>query len=311
MVRKYKKGNFKRRRMTRRKYIKNRSSVSQAKQLDNLNKRVTKLTLRVLKPTQFQVGVDDSKNGVHFPNFDLSTFGSRPLVYPIICPKFSTTGNLGSLGWKPIFETSQNSSNISNEDNQYEYSMSGVQTRFCIEVEATNRTQPNWYQLFIVSLRKDTAQQTLQNTNDLSMVREGLEYTNSTTGSLEANCLWRLNPTVFDIHYNSGSKMLGIHPFFGAQESSVVPEQVRSGNYVTNIRDVTKTHTNYIKRRTTLIARPEISGGTITGFMDLPAYEIPLTRQLYVIAFTNAQGGVTGNRLSYSANHTIYGSTVN
>jgi hypothetical protein len=296
----------------RRKYIKKRSAVNQAKQLDNLNKRVTKLTRRILKPTQFQVGDhDESINGVHFTNFDLSTFGSRPLVYGILCPKYDpSTADLASLGWKKIFETDVDSSNITNPDNQYEYVMNGVSTRFCIEVEATNRTQPNWYQLFIVSLKKDTAQQTMENTNSLSQVREGYEYVNATTGSLEANCLWKLNPSIFDIHYNSGPHMLGIHPFFGAQESSVVPEEVRSGNYVTNIGDVTRTHNKYIKRRTKLVARPN-SAGPVNGFMDLTSHDIPHTRQLFVMAFTNAQGGVTGNRLTYSANHVIYGSTVN
>lgn len=297
--------------MTRRKYLKKRSAVQQAKQLDTLNKKVTKLTKRILKPTQFQVGDhDESIAGVHFTNFDLSTFGSRPLVYGLICPKYDAGGPLGSLGWKAIFETDRDSSNITNPDNQYEYSMSGVSSRFCVEVEATNRTQPNHYQIFIVSLKKDVAQQTMENTADMSQVREGYEYVNCTTGSLEANCLWKLNPSVFDIHYNSGSHMLGIHPFFGAQEHSLTPELVTPGNYVTNIGDVTRIHNKYIKRRTNLTARPNTAGPN-SGFLDLTSHDIPHTRQLFVMAFTNAQGGVTGNRLTFSANHVIYGSTVN
>jgi hypothetical protein len=295
----------------KRKYYSRRGSKSQAKQLLSLDKRVTKLTKRILKPTQFQVGDHDaSTNGIHFTNFDLSTFGGRPLVYQLVCPKYSSGSTLASFGWKKIFETDVDASNITNPDNQYEYSMSGISTRFCIEVEATNRTQPNWYQLFIVSLKKDTAQQTMEATADMSQVREGYEYVDSKTGVLEANCLWKLNPSVFDIHYNSGPHMLGVHPFYGAQGASAVPEEVTPGNYVTNISDVTKTHKNYLKRRTRLIARPN-TAGPVNGYMDLEAKDIPHTRQVYVMAFTNAQGGVTGNRLSYSANHVIYGSTVN
>lgn len=294
----------------KKKYFKKRSSVSQAKQLYKLDKRVSKLTKRILKPTQFQIGDhDESINGVHFTNFDLSTFGSRPLVYGLVCPKYDAGGPLGSFGWKKIFETDQDSSNITNPDNQYEYSMSGVASRFCIEVEATNRTQPNHYQIFIVSLKKDTAQQTMENTADMSQVREGYEYVNCTTGSLEANCLWKLNPSIFDIHYNSGSHMLGVYPFFGAQESSVLPDLSTPGNHVSDIKDVTRVHSKYVKRRTKLVARPN-TAGPINGYMDLTSHDIPHTRQLFVMAFTNAQGGVTGNRLSFSANHVIYGSTV-
>ena len=302
---------FRKRKISKKKkYMSKKGSTSQAKQLLQLDKRVTKLTKRILKPTQFQLGIDDSKNGIHFPNFDLSTFGSRPLVYQIIAPKLVTTGTLGSLGWKPIFTTDRDSSNITNPDNQYEYEMTGVNSRFCVEVEATNRTQPNWYQIFIVSLRPSVSQQTMENTADLSQVREGYEYTNTTTGTLEANCLWRLNPNVFKIHYNSGPHILGIHPFFGAQGSSSTPELVTPGNYVTNIGDVTKSHQKYIARKTTIKARPN-TAGPISGFMDLAAIDIKHSKQLFVMAFTNAQGGVTGNRLTFSANHTIYGNTVN
>ena len=293
----------------KRKYYKRKSATSQAKQLLSLDKRVTKLTRRVLKPTQFQLGVDDSKDGIHFPNFELSTFGSKPLVYQIIAPQLSTSGSLGSFGWKPIFETDRDSSNVTNPDNQYEYMMTGVNSRFCVEVEATNRTQPNWYQIFIVSLKGETAQQTMENTADMSAVRDGYEYTNTTTGTLEANCLWRLNPSIFNIHYNSGPKILGVHPFFGAQTASLTPELVTPGNYVTNIGDVTKSHQKYIGRKTTIIARPN-TAGPVHGFMDLVAADIKHTKQLWVLAFTNAQGGVTGNRLTFSANHTIYGNTV-
>ena len=290
--------------------MKRRSSKQQAKQLATLNKKVTTLTKNVYKPTQFQVGNDAGVQGIHEPDFDLSSYGGRPLVYPLLCPALSLGANPISHGWKPVFETSQNSSGVANEDNQYQYNMSGIASRFLLEVEATNRTQPNWYQIFIVSIKKNMRRQTLQMTNNLSQLRVDLDYVMNTTGTLEADCLWRLNPSVFDIHYTTGPKIVGVHPFFGAQESSSTPEFVTPGNYVTNIKDVTKTHSKYIKWRKKIVARPEESGATITGFMDLPASQIPDSAQCYVIAFTNAQGGVTGNRLSYSANHTIYGSTI-
>jgi hypothetical protein len=296
--------------MTRGKFIKRRSAVQQARQLATLNKKVTTLTKNIYKPTQFQVGGSTDVQGIHEPEFDLDSYGGRPLVYPLLCPALSLGANPISHGWKAIFETSQNSSGVQNEDNQYQYNLSGIHSRFLMEVEATNRTQPNWYQIFIVSIKRNMRRQTLAMTNQLAQLRDGLDYVMSTTGTLEANCLWRLNTSVFDIHYSTGPKIIGVYPFFGAQPSSDTPEFITPGNHVTNISDVTKTHSKYIKWRKKLIARPEDSGATITGFMDLPASQIADSSQLYVIAFTNAQGGVTGNRLSYSANHTIYGSTV-
>ena len=222
--------NYRKRKMTRGKYIKRRSAVQQAKQLATLNKKVTTLTKNIYKPTQFQVGNSTDVQGIHEPDFDLNSYGGRPLVYPLICPALSLGASPISHGWRAIFETSQNTSGVQNEDNQYQYNLSGISNRFLLEVEATNRTQQNWYQIFIVSLKKNMRRQTLAMTNNMAQLREGLDYVMTTTGALEAECLWRLNPSVFDIHYSTGPKIIGVHPFFGAQEASSTPEFVAPGS---------------------------------------------------------------------------------
>lgn len=174
---------YKRRKMTRGKYIKKRGALQQAKQLATLNKKVTTLTKNVYKPTQFQVGRDDAVQGIHEPSFDLSSYGGRPLTYPLICPAPALGALPISHGWKPIFETSQNTSGVANEDNKYQYNLSGISSRFLVEVEATNRTQANWYQIFIVTLKKNMRRQTLSMTNQLAQLRPGLDYVMCTSGS--------------------------------------------------------------------------------------------------------------------------------
>lgn len=284
-----------------------------SKKVENNEKRLDKLTKESFKKVQYQIGETDN-NGIHEPNWDHITYSEGVLSYPLVCPKFDA-GPPMSHGWKNVFESSRHPSNSSDPDNQYKFNMSGIQHQFHIEIETgTNRTQPNMFQVFVVSLKKAMRRQTLLQTANLASLREGLEYTTCKLGQLEFNAMWKLNPEVFDIHYNTGPKMLGIHPFFGAQEHSEIPELVTPGNYVTKISDVTKSFKNYTPWRKTIVARPSNDGATITGFKDLTADQIADASQLYVVAFTNAIGPqveLPGNTISFSANHTVYGKVMN
>lgn len=183
---------------------------------------------------------------------------------------------------------------VSDADLPRQFNLRSVNVNWIAQCESA-QVGNLWVQVMVVSLKKRMAAQVIQRTTRLSNLTENLDYAAvdaGTTFALQGDCMFKLNPDLYTVHYNSGQRRIG-------EATMAIP-----ATEVTNINNGTTTGSCTVK-----FPRKFKNDETSTaGFKDLNYAKIEPQQHLYTIVFSNSSGSVvTGGELFFSARYQFNG----
>lgn len=173
--------------------------------------------------------------------------------------------------WEECFRTYE----VPNEDTPRSYSLQHLNIKWACQCES-HESGNQWLQIFIVSLKPQTARKVLERTTNLSALEANVDYVKTDMGSnepvtLQGEGMFFLNPALYTTHYKSGVRRIG-QATMGADEP------------VTNIRDSTT-------RGTAMVKFPrEIKADEYheNGFRNIDAAHLETKNHLYFVMMSNA-----------------------
>ena len=131
---------------------------------------------------------------------------------------------------------------------------------------------PVTYTFYIVSLKKETAKQNLNETSNLSEMRNNVEFSNTSLGETPDSGLVMLNPEHFNIHYTDCFDLGGRTNFSQKVET-------------TNLADSRR-------RRAFSFAHPRvIKCGVTESWNEMSAADLEPSDRLFEMLFYNNYGG--------------------
>lgn len=241
-----------------------KGSKSQASQIITLQKQINRLNRMVMRNTQWS-------QYAYKPGTSVHTGGALAPV-PFRMMLVSPSGIIGSqTGWTRVFNSS------SETDGNLKWQGRSLGIEYCIELgNATVAPEPVTITTFIVSLRKEIAQQVIQETNYLegSSLVEGEHYTKNAMGSIQGSGMVFLNKSMFKIHHCSRAT-IGAYTNFASE------------HVTTNIKD------NRMRRYVALPYKCLLKGdgsGTSASWLSLNYETLQQTDQRYFLVFANNYG---------------------
>ena len=223
-----------------------KNATAQAKQINSLKKAVAKINRKVLKYSQYKYGVSTSWSG-------LSDYHMSQWIVP--------------TAWEKIFQSQDNDSN------QIKARVLSLDFNMLIQA-GSGFTVPAMVSVFIVTVKKNIAQQFHSDTNSGATLVANEHYTEVGTGLANDNALVMLNKSIFNIHYYR-KFMIGQSPFYQTDEEV----------YTTNIHDANK------RLRYKHIYNKELktdhSGTGDVGWKTLNQNDIAPNDMVFTYVFTN------------------------
>jgi hypothetical protein len=201
--------------------------------------------------------------------------------------------------WQQIFQTTADNK----ESIQYNLKSINAEVMVQIENEVVEAT-PITCTYFVVSLKKEVAQEWCERTQNGTTLLGGIDYSMSTMGLTVNAGLTHLNPDIFNIHYEK-KFIVGDVPYYGA----VLPTYETTGSMpVSNIKDANKRFEWKIPFKKILrsVQAGKISQ-TSLGWGHLTEAQVEPTDRLYCFLFNNAP---TGTDLFWSQSTIIDGDTI-
>lgn len=250
--------------LSRKTIFRKRSSLSQAKQIANLDKRVDAITRETYHRIFYKYGEFTDDTGDVYMN-------------QWIVPS----------SWTKIFN-----SQVSNELQQSCY-VGKIRGQTLIQISGQDHSTPFQCSLFLVTLKKKTATQFLQDTNNGADLVEGEHYTNTdlTNGNFQGNGLVFMNKDIFNVHMCKRFQ-ISESPFY----QSTYPTD---STYVTNIKDANKRISwslDFNKRLKT-----DNSGVSDVGWKTMTSDDIPPSDRVFTYLFSNPPTA-TASTLSMASN---------
>lgn len=243
------------------KYISKRKGASaQQNQLMSLQKQVTSLAKRAKLRKQF------------------AQF-KHPHRGVIIGNDYYTRNLLNPPDWAAVFQATTESQT----SNKAMWISCRISTLVNIEQTGTLVYNPFPCTYFIVSLRKDTAQQTIVESNDLQALIDNVHYNKVTTGTTTGEALVMLNPALFKIHHMRRF-MIGQAAFYHT------PNADHPGfGMTTNVKD------SNVRINTTLRFKRKLktgvgAGSQLANWKLMAANQQEATDRLYCLIFSGAEG---------------------
>ena len=205
------------------------------------------------------------------------------------------------VNWVSIFQTRDGNQANVNDTNLFRGRSIGIEHMFQLtNPQSLNGTNgdPVTCTLFIVTLRKESAQQFLENTNGGTDLTQGVHFTQASMGTQQGAGMVMLNKGIFKIRYMKRF-MLGANIDFRA----TAPPLDDQGVHTTNLRDNNR-------RIYTKLAYPNLikSDNGRQIFKQLQENQIEHHDQVYVYFFHNAY---QTQFISWHANMVITGRETN
>lgn len=223
-----------------------KSANAQANQINSLKKAVAKLNTKVLKYSQYKYGVSTSWTG-------LSDYHMSQWIVP--------------SAWEKIFQSQDD------DGQQIKARILSLDMNMLIQA-GTGFTVPAMISIFVVTVKKNVAQQFQTDTASGANLVANEHYTEVGTGLANDNALVMLNKSIFNIHYYRRF-MLGQSPFFQTEEETVV----------TNITDANKRFR--YKHIYNKELKTDHSGTGDVGWKSLNSNDIAPNDMVFTYIFTN------------------------
>lgn len=243
-----------------------KGATAQAKQINTLKKAVAKLNTKVLKYSQYKYGVSTSWSG-------LSDYHMSQWIVP--------------SAWTKIFQSQDD------DGNQIKARILSLDMNMLIQA-GLGFTVPAMVSVFVVTVKKNVAQQFQTDTSSGQNLVANEHYTEVGTGLANDNALVMLNKSIFNIHYYR-KFMIGQSPFFQTEEET----------FVTDIHDANK------RLRYKHIYNKEIktdhSGTGDVGWKSLNSNDIAPNDMVFTYVFTNQP---TVDSIYFDCNTLITAQTV-
>lgn len=279
--------------VTKAQALSKRSSKSQANQILKLQRQVTLINRNVrdnTKWTQYSMSLNASVGAVTGP-----THSTWNLIQPD--------------QWEPIFQTRNSAFVDSTTPSKFRGRSIGLeilaQLGSITGVTEEMSQEPVTATIFICSLRKETAKQFVQETNNGIDLVEDVHYRKTSLGTLQGSGLVMLNKGYFKLRHVRRFMVGGVTNFYDSD--SGMPDGAAP---TTNLKDNNRRF--YIKlpyRNVIKDAGPNVRTATSgAGFKTLDINEIEPHDQIYVFIFSNAYAD---QALSVHANMVITGNTTN
>lgn len=254
-----------------------KGAKSQSKQIMSLQRQIKGLSTKVRDKAQY----------VQYQNADYREFGHG--ILPVADWQPSVFGAISPNTWLPIFQ----SSSFVQESNKFRGRSIGIEHMIQLE-EPETEGDPVTCTLFCVSLRKETAQQFLNDSNGFTALDNGRDYVMTTMSNAAAgqgSGMVMLNKGIFKLRAKPVRFMIGLRTDF------------TTGNPTNNLKDNNKriyqklSYSNLIK-----------SGRGDVSYKQMTPAEIEPTDGIFWLLFHNAYGG---QELSWSINSVITGRETN
>ena len=268
-----------------------KGATSQAKQIIKLQRQVDSINRNV-------------RDNTKFTQYKMSLASS---VGEVSGPTFSTWNLIQPYNWEPIFQTRAGDFVGSQTPSKFRGRSIGLEVMAQIGpidgVTLPMSFDPITCTLFVASLRKETAKQFVDETNNGVDLVDDVHYCKTSMGSLQGEGLVMLNKGYFKLRYVKRFMLGGNVDFYTNAASD---EPVRTTNLKDNNRRmyIKLPYKNLIKD-----AGPKSRSTTApSGFKNLKLDEIEPHDQLYVFCFANSY---TDQAVSLHANMIITGTTAN
>lgn len=279
--------------VTKARALSKRGSKNQASQILKLQKQITLINRNVrdnTKWTQYSMALSAS-------------------VGTATEPSYSTWNLIQPINWEPIFQTRSTGNVNQMTPSKFRGRSIGLeimaQLGSITGVTLEMSQEPITCTIFVVSLRKETAKQFVDETNNGVDLVEDIHYRKTSLGTLQGSGLVMLNKGYFRIRKIKRFMLGGVTNFY--DDDSGMPEGAQA---TTNLKDNNKRfyfkipYSNVIKD-----AGPNQRSATApAGFKTLKLDEIEPHDQVLVYGFSNAYAD---QALSLHANMVITGNTTN
>ena len=272
---------------------KSTSAKSQAVQIRKLQRQINSINRNVrdnTKWTQYSMALNASVGAVDAP-----TFSTWNLIQP--------------ASWTPIFQTRSTGYVNGATPSKFRGRSIGIeilaQLGSITGVTAEMSQEPVTATIFICSLRKETAKQFVEETNNGVDLIEDVHYRKTSLGTLQGSGLVMLNKGFFKIRHVRRFMVGGVSNFYDSD--SGMPDGAAP---TTNLQDNNRRF--YIKipyRNVIKDAGPNQRTATApSGFKTMTIDQVEPHDQVYVFCFSNAYAD---QALSVHANMIITGNTTN
>lgn len=161
-----------------------------------------------------------------------------------------------------------------------------------IQIEAQTAEVPLQCTYVICKIKKQYADQFVQNTANGNKLQEGIHYVNTPTGIVDGAAMWHLNTEVFDILYLNRFQLSNYAITTGANVAENTPW---TGNVTDSSKtiEVTLPCTTRLKSTSGFAPAGLIEGGDReTSITDLSIEDIRPEDRIYAYLFNNAPGTV-------------------
>lgn len=270
-----------------------KGATSQAKQILKLQRQVDSINRNVrdnTKWTQYKMSLS-------------------AVVGAVTGPTLSTWNLIQPAQWEPIFQT-RSTGNI-NQMTPSKFRGRSIGLEIMAQIGAITGVteemsqEPITATIFVASLRKETAKQFIEATNNGVDLVEDVHYVKTSLGTLQGSGLVMLNKGFFKIRHVRRFMLGGVSNFYDSE--SGMPDGAAP---TTNLKDNNKRF--YIKLPyKNLLKDDGPNQRTATapaGFKTLTVDQIEPHDQLYVFCFSNAYAD---QAVSLHANMVITGTTAN
>ena len=254
---------------------------AQSRQIIALQKQVTRVKRAVKYNTQWSQYAYKPGNTVHSG----STLAPVPAVQRLVSPS-AVAGQ--QTGWTRIFNSTEGT-----EDN-IRWKGRNMQLEYCYELSNPAVSGvPITITTFLVSLRKETANQVLQETNHMqgTSLVEGEHYVKNTMGSVQGSGMVFINRSLFKVHHISRCTI--------GHETNFTSETA-----TTSIKD--NRYRKYVRIPYKCLLKGDGSGSK-ASWLSLDYETIQSTDQRFFITFANNYGD---QGLSISLNCVFTGKTT-
>lgn len=175
-----------------------------------------------------------------------------------------------------------------------------------IQIEAQTAEVPIQCTYIICKIKKQFADQFVQNTANGNTLQEGLHYVNTPTGIVDGAAMWHLNTEIFDILYLTRFQISNYSITTGTNVAENTPW---TGRVKDSSKTIEVTLPCKFKLKSTSGFAPAgltSGGGRETSITDLTIEDIRPEDRLYSYLFNNAPGTVTdppeSNKLAWHQN---------
>jgi len=235
---------------------------SQASQIITLQKQINRINRKVMRNTQWSQYAFKPGTLVHAGGTLAPTPSRTLLVNPSAVAGVAT-------GWTRVFNSNAET------DSNLKWQGRSMGLEYVIELgNAAVVDTPVTITTFIVSLRKETAQQVIEETQYLANMVENEHYTKSSLGSVQGSGMVFLNKSLFKIHHCSRATIGAVTNF-------------SNDHPTTNIKD------NRMRRYVALPYKCLLKGdgsGTNASWLSLNYTTLQQTDQRYFLVFANNYG---------------------